>query len=114
MSGRKDVGKEAHILAAAIKCREGLGVSEIARQLMQPRSTVHNWLARLRDRGLEGISDRTAPNYKPILGEMMPDMWQRLGDVRRVLLVCDLSRRATPRGHDRHRLDIRHIHAPTF
>ena len=70
LSGRKDVSKEVHILAAAIKWREGLGVSEISRQIMQPRSTVHDWLARLRDRGLEGISDRTAPNHKPILGEI--------------------------------------------
>ena len=70
MSGRKDVRKEALIIAAAIKWREGLGVSEIARQLLQPRSTVHDWLVRLRDRGLEGISDRTAPNHKPILGDI--------------------------------------------
>ena len=61
LSGRKEVSKEALILAAAIKWREGLGVSEIARQLLQPYSTVYDWLARLRDRGLEGISDRTAP-----------------------------------------------------
>ncbi len=70
LSGRKEVSKEALILAAAIKWREGLGVSEIARQLLQPYSTVYDWLVRLRDRGLEGISDRTAPNRKPILGEV--------------------------------------------
>ena len=70
LSGRREVSKEALIIAAAIKRREGLGVSEIARQLLQPRSTVHDWLARLRDRGLEGISDRTAPNHKPILGDI--------------------------------------------
>ena len=63
LSGRKDVHKEALIIAAAIKRREGLRVSEIARQLLQPRSTVSDWLMRLRDRGLEGISDRTAPNH---------------------------------------------------
>ena len=70
MSGRKDVRKESLIIATAIKWREGLSVSEIARQLLQPRSTVHDWLARLRDRGLEGISDRTAPNHKPILSDI--------------------------------------------
>ena len=31
---------------------------------------MHDWLARLRDRGLEGISDRTAPHHKPILNEI--------------------------------------------
>ncbi|MCE2509272.1 MAG: MarR family transcriptional regulator, partial [Nitrosopumilaceae archaeon] len=61
LSGRKDMRKEALLIAAAIKRREGLSVSEIARQLLQPRSTVSDWLARLRDRGLEGISDRTTP-----------------------------------------------------
>ena len=70
LSGRKEVRKEALIVAAAIKWREGLNVSEIARQLLQPRSTVYDWLARLRDRGLGGISDRTAPNRKPILGDI--------------------------------------------
>ena len=34
LSGRKDVHKEALIVAAAIKRREGLRVSEIARQLL--------------------------------------------------------------------------------
>ena len=70
LSGRKNVRKESLIIAAAIKRREGLDVSEIARHLRQPRSTVHDWLVRLRDRGLEGISDRTAPNHKPILGDI--------------------------------------------
>ena len=76
MSGRKEVSKEALIIAAAIKRREGLGVSEIARQLLQPRSTVHDWLVRLRDRGLGGISDRTAPNHRPILGDVA---WVAIG-----------------------------------
>ena len=67
MSGRKNVGKEVLILKAAIKWREGLGVSEIARQLELPRSTVRDWLIRLRDRGLDGIHDKSAPNHKPIL-----------------------------------------------
>ena len=70
LTGRKNVGKEIHVLAAAIKWREELGVSEIARQIMQPYSTVYDWLVRLRDRGLEGISDRTVSNRKPILGEV--------------------------------------------
>lgn len=70
LSGRKAVPKEALIIAAAIKWREGLSVSEIAMQLRQPRSTVHDWLARLRDRRFKGIPDRTAPNHKPILGEI--------------------------------------------
>ena len=70
LSGRKEVRKEALIVAAAIKWREGLNVSEIARQILQPRSTVYDWLARLRDRGLGGISDKTAPNRKPILGDI--------------------------------------------
>ena len=34
MSGRKDVRKESLIIATAIKWREGLSVSEIARQLL--------------------------------------------------------------------------------
>ena len=69
MSGRKDVRKESLIVAAATRWREGLGVSEIARRPLQPRSTVHDWLARLRDRVLGGIPDRTAPNRKSILGD---------------------------------------------
>ena len=48
LTGRKNVGKEIHILAAAIKWREGLGVSDIARQIMQPYSAVYDWLARQR------------------------------------------------------------------
>lgn len=67
MSGRKDVGKEVLILKVTIKWRAGLGVSEIARQLELPRSTVRDWLIRLRDRGLNGIHDTPAPNHKPIL-----------------------------------------------
>ena len=70
LSGRKEASKEALILAAAIKWREGLGVSEVAEQMLQPRSTVCDWLARLRNRGLDGISDRTAPNYQPIPGKV--------------------------------------------
>ena len=70
LSGRKGMRKEALLIAAAIKRRGGLSVSEIARQLLQPRSTVSDWLVRLRDRGLEGISDRTAPNHEPILGDV--------------------------------------------
>ena len=70
MSGCKDAGKEALIIAAAIKWWERLDVSVIARQLLQPRSTVRDWLARLRNRRLGGISDRTAPNHKSILDEV--------------------------------------------
>ena len=69
LSGRRGVRKEELIIAAAIKWREGFGVSEVSRQLLQPRSTVHDWLVRLRDRGLEGIPDRAAPNHKPMLGD---------------------------------------------
>ena len=67
MSGHKTVGKEAFIIGAAIKWRKGYNVSEAARQLLQPRSTVRDWLIRLRDRGLDGIEDKSAPNHKPIL-----------------------------------------------
>ena len=67
MSGRKNIDKEALIIGAAIKWREGHSVSEAARQLLQPRSTVRDWLIRLRDRGLDGIRDKSAPNHKPIL-----------------------------------------------
>ena len=66
-SSRKDVGKGVLILKATIKWREGLGVSEISRQLELPRSTVRDWLIRLRDRGLNSIYDKSAPNHKPIL-----------------------------------------------
>lgn len=69
LSGRRDVRKEALIVAAAIKW-EGLNVSEIVRQLLQPRSAVRDRLVRLRDRGLEGIPDRAAPNRRPILGDV--------------------------------------------
>ena len=34
LSGRKDVRKESLIIAVAIKRREGLGVSDMARQLL--------------------------------------------------------------------------------
>ena len=39
---------------------------------------MSDWLARLRDRGLEGISGRTAPNHRPILGDIhwiVIDVW---------------------------------------
>ena len=67
MSGRKTVHKEALIIGTAIKWRKGYNVSEISGQLLQPRSTVRDWLIRLRDRGLDGIKDKSAPNHKPIL-----------------------------------------------
>ena len=67
MSGHKDVGKEFLILKAAIKWREGLNASQIASQMTQSRSTVRDWLIRLRDRGLDGLWDKPAPNHKPIL-----------------------------------------------
>ena len=70
MSGRKDVRKESLIIAAAIKWREGLNVSEIARQLLSA-PLYRTWLlARLRNRGLGGVSDRTAPNHKSILSDI--------------------------------------------
>ena len=55
MSCHKDVGKEFPILKAAIKWREGLNTSEIARRMTESRSTVRNRLIRLRDRGLDGL-----------------------------------------------------------
>lgn len=70
LSGGKKMSKEALIIAAAIKRRERFDVSEIARQLLQPRSTVHDWLVRLRNRGLEDILDRAAPNHKPMLDDI--------------------------------------------
>ena len=50
LSGRKHVGKDLHIISAAIKWRGWLGVSEMARQMIPPRSTIRDRLVRLRDR----------------------------------------------------------------
>ena len=69
MSGRRNVPKEALILSAIRKRRKGLNITEIAKHLDRPRSTVNGWLIRVRDRGLEGLSDRNAPNRKPKLDD---------------------------------------------
>ena len=49
MSGRKNMGTEAHILAAAIKWRESASARYLG-SCCAPHSTVHDRLARLRDR----------------------------------------------------------------
>lgn len=82
LSGRREIHREALVIATATKWGEGLIVSEIAGRLQQPRSTVHDWPARLRNRGLEGIPDRTAPpNREPVPC-----------DVHRVVIVVWRSR----------------------
>ena len=63
LSGRKEVRKEALIIAAAIKWREGLGVSEMARQLLSApfhRKRLAGAAARPRAQGHLG-QDRPQP-----------------------------------------------------
>ena len=71
MSGRRNIPKESLIISTVKKRRKRLGIGEIARQMDRPRSTVNGWLARVHDRVLEGISDRNAPNRKPVLDNMV-------------------------------------------
>ena len=70
LSGHKTVPKEALIITAVIKRRSKMSVSEIARHMNRPRSTVHVWLVRVRDRGIEGLSDKSTASRKPILGDI--------------------------------------------
>ena len=67
LSGRKNVSKTLLIIIAVMKWRELSCVSEVARQMGLPRTTVNDWLIRLRDRGLDGIYDKNPPRRKTIL-----------------------------------------------
>ena len=67
LSGRKNVSKTLFIIIAGMKWRELSCVSKVVRQMGMPRTTVHDWLARLRDRGLDGLYDKNPPRRKTIL-----------------------------------------------
>ena len=77
MSGHKDVGKEFLILKAAIKWREGLNASQIASQMTESRSTVRDWLIRLRDRGLGGLR-QARPKPQTDTGRRCPSCNRRV------------------------------------
>ena len=60
-------GKPRYILSACYIRKRGASLREIARQLMKPFSTVRGWLARMAERGIEGMWDKKSTGRKKIL-----------------------------------------------
>ena len=60
-------GKPRYILSACYMRKRGASLREIARQLMKPFSTIRGWLARMAERGIEGMWDKKSTGRKKIL-----------------------------------------------
>ncbi|MER5327114.1 integrase core domain-containing protein [Streptosporangium roseum] len=61
---------------AVLQVSSGASVTEVARRFGVSRQTVHRWLSRYRDQGLDGLSDRssrphTSPARTPAVGEAL-------------------------------------------
>lgn len=54
-------------LLAAIHRKEGDSLDAIVRKLQLPRRTVHGWLQRFEERGLDGVKDIKQPGRPPML-----------------------------------------------
>jgi transposase len=65
---------------AVLEVLDGTPVTEVAQRFGVARQTVHRWVARYRESGLDGLADRShAPRARP---------WQVSADVEAV--ICDL------------------------
>ena len=73
--------KAGQRLCIIIKAREHKSVREIAKDLMIPRSTVHNMIKRIRERGIRGLYDDPHPGRPCKLD------WEQLKHLRRDLLA---------------------------
>lgn len=56
-------------LLAAIHRKEGDSLDAIVRKLQLPRRTVHGWLQRFEEHGLNGVKDVKQPGRPPMLSE---------------------------------------------
>src|SRR5258708_9758822 len=67
---------------AVLQVLDGIPVTEVAEHFGVARQTVHRWVARYRDSGLDGLAERShAPKSHP---------WRISADVE--ALICDLRR----------------------
>ena len=67
---------------AVLQVLDGIPVTEVAERFGVARQTVHRWMARYRDSGLDGLADRShAPKAHP---------WRISAEVEAV--ICDLRR----------------------
>ncbi len=65
---------------AVLQVLDGIPVTEVAERFGVARQTVHRWVARYRDSGLDGLAERShAPKSHP---------WRISADVE--ALICDL------------------------
>ena len=54
-------------LLAAIRRKKGGSIDDIARAIEKPRKTIHGWLHRFEERGLQGSYDKKQPGRTPLL-----------------------------------------------
>ena len=65
---------------AVLQVLDGIPVTEVAERFGVARQTVHRWVARYRDSGIDGLADRSyAPKAHP---------WRISAEVEAV--ICDL------------------------
>lgn len=79
---RKETSKKAKMrLLAAVKRKQGKSIDQIASDLEMGRRTVHSWLRRFMERGLQGAHDIKQPGRPRRLTD------QQLKNLRKDLIV---------------------------
>ncbi len=69
LSGRRSTAKQAHMVRAVIKRREGKNDYRTAKDLGMAYQTLRGWLVRIAERGLDGLYDRHVSNRVRILDD---------------------------------------------
>ena len=69
LSGRNDTAKQANMVRAVIKRREGKSDYRTAREMGMAYQTLRGWLVRICERGPDGLYDRHASNRARILDD---------------------------------------------
>ena len=69
LSGRSGTAKQAHMVRAVIKRREGKNGYRTAKELGIACQTLRGWLVRIAERGPDGLHDRHASNRMRILDD---------------------------------------------
>ena len=61
-------------LLASMKRKEGMSMDEIANSLQKPKTTIHDWLQRIENRGIKNIYDIKQSGKPPKLTKKQLDM----------------------------------------
>lgn len=64
-------------LLAAIRRKKGDSIDDVARALEKPRRTVHGWLQRFEQRGINGVYDKKQPGRTPQLNKSQLKKFRR-------------------------------------